>query len=152
MAGLPTWSAAARAAPILASALLVAACGLGTATLRSADGRLAPCTGPHCVSSTETRPDYRADPLRYSSSQQDAHAHLLEILKGLPRTQVIADRGDYVYAQVTTPVMRYVDDVEFVFSAPGVIDLRSSSRLGYYDFGANRNRIDLIRAMFTGQR
>jgi len=152
MAGSPTWSAAARAAPILASALLVAACGLGTATLRGADGRLAPCTAAHCVSSTETRPDYRVDPLRYSGSQQDAHAHLVGVLEGLPRTQVIADRGDYVYVQVTTPLMRYVDDVEFVFAAPGVIDLRSSSRMGYYDFGANRNRVELIRAMFAGPR
>jgi len=152
MAGSPTWSAAARAAPILASALLVAACGLGTATLRGADGRLAPCAAAHCVSSTETRPDYRVDPLRYSGPQQDAHQKLIGILKSLPRTEVIADREDYVYAQVTSPVMRYVDDVEFVFAAPGVIDLRSSSRIGYYDFGANKNRVELIRAMFTGQR
>jgi uncharacterized protein (DUF1499 family) len=39
-----------------------------------------------------------------------------------------------------------VDDVEFLFSADqSVIDVRSASRVGYYDFGMNRRRIEDIR-------
>jgi uncharacterized protein (DUF1499 family) len=39
-----------------------------------------------------------------------------------------------------------VDDVKFLFSADQpVIDVRSASRVGYYDFGVNRRRIEDIR-------
>jgi uncharacterized protein (DUF1499 family) len=39
-----------------------------------------------------------------------------------------------------------VDDVKFLFSADQpVIDVRSASRVGYYDFGMKRRRIEDIR-------
>lgn len=42
--------------------------------------------------------------------------------------------------------MKYVDDVEFWFDpSAGVIQVRSASRLGESDLGANRSRIEAIR-------
>lgn len=46
--------------------------------------------------------------------------------------------------------MRYVDDVEFLLDpARSRIDVRSSSRIGYYDFQINRERIEDIRRRFA---
>jgi uncharacterized protein (DUF1499 family) len=43
--------------------------------------------------------------------------------------------------------MRYTDDVEFWFDpAAQVVQVRSASRLGYSDRGANRARIEALRA------
>lgn len=149
-----TWTVA-RAVPMRASALVVAvaalaACG-GTAHLRDAAGRLAPCSARNCVSSLETRDEYRVSPLRYDGAQEAAHAELLRTLARLPRTSVVTATPDYVHATVTSPLMHYVDDLEFVLQ-DGVIHLRSASRTGYYDFGVNRDRVERLRAEFGAPR
>lgn len=140
------------AIPLIPVLLGLASCGLGTANLRSGQGGLAPCADRHCVSSLERDPKWAIEPLRYTGSQDEARRRLLATLRELPRCDVIADTPDYIYAQVTTFTMRFIDDVEFLFSHPGVIEVRSSSRIGYYDFGANRDRVELIRASFSDDR
>lgn len=60
--------------------------------------------------------------------------------------EIINADDRYIYAEYTSPLMGYVDDVEFLRDdASGVIHLRSASRLGYSDMGANRKRIEQIR-------
>jgi uncharacterized protein (DUF1499 family) len=133
-------------------AVLASACGHGTGMLRGPDGALAPCEAQRCVSSLERGTAYYVEPLRYGTSREQAHAQLLEVLRNLPRTRIIVAEPDYIHAEASTATLRYVDDLEFVFAEPGVIHVRSSARFGYYDFSANRDRVDLIRAMFTGRR
>ncbi len=131
--------------------LALTGCGLGSANLRQADGRLAPCDGgPHCVSSLESDADRKTEPLRYSGSKEAARKKLTAALATLPRSRIVADQPDYLHAEFTTALMRYVDDVEFVFRKnEPLIDVRSSSRIGYYDFGANRDRVEAIRVAFS---
>ncbi|MCK5121216.1 MAG: DUF1499 domain-containing protein, partial [Methylococcales bacterium] len=59
------------------------------------------------------------------------------------------ETNDYLWAIFKTPVLGFVDDVEARFdSSKNLIHLRSASRVGYYDFGANRKRlIKIINAM-----
>jgi uncharacterized protein (DUF1499 family) len=60
--------------------------------------------------------------------------------------EVVKSEPDYLYAQFTTPVMKFVDDVEFWFDpATQAIQVRSASRLGSKDFGTNRSRVEAIR-------
>ena len=54
---------------------------------------------------------------------------------------------EYLYAEFATPLMGFVDDVEFYCDGK-VIQVRSASRLGYSDLGVNRKRIEEIRAAF----
>ena len=43
-------------------------------------------------------------------------------------------------------MLRFVDDVEFnLRPEAGIIAVRSASRVGYYDFGANRSRVEKLR-------
>jgi uncharacterized protein (DUF1499 family) len=51
-----------------------------------------------------------------------------------------------LYAEFRTPLMRYVDDVEFFFDG-ALVHVRSCSRLGRRDFGANRKRVERLRAL-----
>ena len=53
---------------------------------------------------------------------------------------------EYLSVQFETRWLRFVDDAEFLFD-PGarIIHVRSASRLGRKDFGANRARIEAIR-------
>jgi uncharacterized protein (DUF1499 family) len=67
-------------------------------------------------------------------------------LKALPRTVIVKQESGYLYAQSTTALLKFTDDVEFALDAgAGLIHVRSASRLGQKDFGVNRARIEQIR-------
>ena len=61
---------------------------------------------------------------------------------------IVRDQGDgYLYAQFTTRWMTFVDDLElWVDPVNNVVQVRSASRLGESDLGANRARIEALRA------
>jgi len=113
------------------------------------EGRLAPCPGsPNCVSSEATN-EQRVEPLRYDGDAARARARLLGVLNGMERARIVQSTDDYVHVEFRSAVFGFVDDVEFYFSPPGIIQVRSASRTGYYDFGVNRERVETLRARFT---
>lgn len=135
--------------------VMLSGCGLGSANLREPDGRLAPCSSwaPRCVSSQESRESRKIAPFSYRGSAQEAQQDLVTVINSMERTEIVSSEPGYVYARFTSGIFRYVDDVEFVFRKGEVlIDVRSSGRIGYYDFGANRNRVEAIRAAFSARQ
>ena len=122
------------------------------------DGRLRPPSGnPNSVSSQAgLYPDHPQKayaaiaPLKYSGDGEAAMARLDSLLQKEERTTVVRRGPGYLYAQSTTAVLKFTDDVElWLDKANGVIQVRSASRLGRKDFGVNRARIEAIRARFT---
>ena len=110
-----------------------------------------PCpSSPNCVSSAEgTDQEHLVSPLRYRDSREDAKARLLAILNAMPRTRVVTDEAWYLHAKCTSLVFRFVDDLEFWFHEhEPIIHVRSASRIGHSDFGANRRRVEHIRNQF----
>ena len=62
-----------------------------------------------------------------------------------PRTKIVESDGDYFHAEVTSRIMKYVDDLEISFlPEKNNLIIRSESRVGDGDFGVNRKRVDLI--------
>jgi uncharacterized protein (DUF1499 family) len=122
-------------------------------TLGVKEGKLAPCPkSPNCVvSQGQEDAEHAIAPLQYSSDRATAMAKLLEVIQAMPRTEIIQQTEDYLYAESTSEWMGFVDDVEFYLpDAPGVIHVRSASRLGESDLGVNRQRIEAIRSQFSG--
>jgi len=75
-------------------------------------------------------------------------AKIKAIVDGMEGAQVVKSEPGYLYAQFTTKLMKYVDDVEFWFDpAANVIQVRSASRVGRGDLGVNRKRIEAVRAV-----
>ncbi|MBA2660446.1 MAG: DUF1499 domain-containing protein [Nitrosospira sp.] len=73
-------------------------------------------------------------------------ARIGSIIEAMDGGQIVKRESNYLYAQFTTRIMKYVDDAEFWFDpAAGVIQVRSASRLGSSDLGVNRERIEFIR-------
>jgi uncharacterized protein (DUF1499 family) len=88
-------------------------------------------------------------PLGFSGSGEAAMQKLAAILKNTPLCVIVKQQPDYLYAQCTTSLLHFTDDVEFWLDPQaGVIQLRSASRLGQGDLGANRARVEKIRAQF----
>jgi len=74
-------------------------------------------------------------------------ARLQAVVAAMPGAQIIKAEPTYLYAQFTTRLMKYVDDVEFSINEPAQqISVRSASRLGQEDMNANRDRVEAIRA------
>lgn len=72
---------------------------------------------------------------------------LKTLVEAMPGAKLVKSEPDYLYAQYTTPLMKYVDDVEFWFDpTANLIQVRSASRLGASDLGLNRKRVEAIRA------
>ena len=85
------------------------------------------------------------DPIPYQGSVEDARRRILQIVSAFPRTTVVENSGNYLKVEVRSAIFSFVDDVEFEFDdAAKVIHFRSASRLGYYDFGVNRRRMEAI--------
>lgn len=115
------------------------------------NGRLMPVpTSPNAVSSQAATDYHRITPLSYRGTRESALAALKAIIQNTPRTRIVETRPDYLYAEYTSKLMGYVDDVEF-YLPPGekIIHVRSASRLGHSDLGANRKRIENIRARLS---
>lgn len=130
----------------------VSACGLGSNPLRP-DGPLADCSGaPHCISSRATEADRRVAPLRYTSRRHVAQRVLVDLVAELPGARIVRNEPGYVHAEITTPILRFVDDLEFEILPDSIIHLRSSSRIGYYDFDVNRERIETLRTQFNARQ
>jgi len=112
------------------------------------DGKLAPCpTTPNCVSSQSLDPKHQIEPFTYTSSPTEALAKLKTVIQAMPRTKIVAETDNYLYAEFTSAIMGFVDDVEFsVDEVAKVIHVRSASRLGQSDLGVNRKRVESIRA------
>jgi uncharacterized protein (DUF1499 family) len=74
-------------------------------------------------------------------------AKIKAIVEGMEGAKLINSAPDYLYAQYTTPLMKFVDDVEFWLDpAANVIQVRSASRIGKGDRGLNRKRVEAVRA------
>ncbi len=141
------------AVSMVSSAFILSACsGSRPQTLGVNEGHLSPCpSSPNCVSSRTSNTDHAIAPISFKQAipLADAMQALKQALLSLPRTEIINETPTYLYAEATTKIMRFVDDVEFLFEDKAMITevhVRSASRLGYRDFGVNRERIELIRA------
>jgi uncharacterized protein (DUF1499 family) len=86
-------------------------------------------------------------PLALRGDAAATMAQIKSIVESTDGAVVVTSEAGYLYAQYTTRWMKFTDDVEFWFDpAAGVVQVRSASRLGQRDLGANRHRIEALRA------
>ncbi|MCA9040669.1 MAG: DUF1499 domain-containing protein [Planctomycetaceae bacterium] len=113
------------------------------------EGKLRPCPdSPNCVSSQAPADDsHYITPLSYQEeTASENRAKVKEVLAQFPRVNIIAEEENYLHVTFTSAFFRYTDDVEFLFDeASRLIEVRSASRVGYSDMGANRKRVEEIR-------
>ena len=105
---------------------------------------------PNWVSSQIASDDnHYVTPLAFSGDAGAAMQELKAVIEGMTGTKLIESRADYLYAEFSTPLMGFTDDVEFYCDGKRV-HVRSSSRLGYSDWNVNRKRVEAIRTALGG--
>ena len=140
----PTGKITTLLATLLTTFGLSGCAGTSPTNLGVNDNRLAPCpSSPNCVGSYDKDEGHAISPIPLSGSIEDTKTALLAALKTMG-AKVISTQGQYIRSEFTSSLMGFVDDVEFYIEASG-IQVRSASRLGHSDFGANRKHIESIR-------
>lgn len=108
---------------------------------------LGPCQQtPNCVSSTDTRDRFMIEPLTFSEDSPLTIGDIHTRLSTKPRVTIESHDDTYLHATFRTGLMGYIDDVEF-WAAPNTnrVEIRSASRIGKSDLGANRRRLEALR-------
>jgi len=115
--------------------------GLAAPTVR--EGALPPCSNkPNCVSS-EVNPEHAAyvEPINAEITIRQLQT-LIESLGG----QITSTDDTHLHAEFRTRLFGFTDDMLVVFDEPGnLFRIRSSSRVGHSDLGANRKRVEALR-------
>jgi uncharacterized protein (DUF1499 family) len=120
------------------------------------DGALTPCPpAPRCVSSQSDQADqadHAVAPLALTRPPDRAWAAITETVRQMPRTTIKTISDRYLHAEVVSPWRVYTDDLELLLRREaGRVEVRSSARLGYYDFEVNRERVEALRARLAEQ-
>ena len=117
-------------------------------------------SSPNCQGSESSRSTQTVDrfPLSDQVSNQvnnqatEAIATLANIVETYPGTKIITQDERYLHATFASKLMGYIDDVEFLVSDDQQsVQVRSASRLGESDLGANKKRVDALRSSATGK-
>lgn len=134
-------------------AFLSACSGTRPSDIGITNGKLLPCPeSPNCVNSQSNNTVHAIKAIHFKRpiTQTEAILAVKEALLALPKVEIITETETYLYAEATSKVMRFVDDVEFLFPNEEFIQevhMRSASRTGYSDFDVNRKRIESVRAI-----
>ena len=88
---------------------------------------------------------HRVRPFHASGDPAPQLRRLERVVADMPRTEVIKATDEYLHAVCRT-LLGFRDAIEFRFSpAEGVVHVQSASRVGLFDFGVNRRRVDRVR-------
>ena len=86
------------------------------------------------------------EPINVPNINIDPFEPLLHIIIDMDG-EIITSERYYIHATFST-CFKFIDDVEFEFiPSKNIIDVKSCSRTGYWDFGKNRKRIEKIRKL-----
>ena len=77
---------------------------------------------------------------------EKAFTELIQILDNTPRLKIIKKEKYYIHAIARSRIMNFIDDIEIKnLSRDNIFQVKSSSRLGIYDLGVNKRRVQTLR-------
>lgn len=108
------------------------------------NNQLLPCGDkPNCVSTTHTDEKHNIEPIKTNLSFEQ----IINELTSKAGLKIIRQEANYAHFTYSSSIMGYVDDIE-IMKKENELLIRSASRVGYSDLGANRERVEKIRELF----
>ena len=75
-----------------------------------------------------------------------AFIEIIQILENTPRLKIINKEKNYIHAIATSRMLKFIDDIEIQnLNQDNIFQIKSSSRLGIYDLGVNKRRVQTLR-------
>lgn len=117
-----------------------------TPTLSGCDNLL------NCTSSTANTNKNLIEPIAYQGASTEVIAKIATLISKQKGTKVKTQNANYLHATYKTLLVGYTDDLELLVDQnSGVLNIRSASRIGRSDLGANRKRIEALRVLLDGK-
>jgi uncharacterized protein (DUF1499 family) len=144
-------SLGAAGSALLGLLFLPACAGERPKNLGVTAARLAPCpASPNCVTSDGNDDDRRVSPFALAVSATEAWPVATHAVSELAGARIVAQTDTYLHAECSSRVFGFVDDLELhLRAADKIIGVRSASRVGYWDLGANRRRVEELRRLLV---
>jgi len=102
---------------------------------------------PNCVSSEAKDEQHAIESFRLKGDPNVSWPLIQNEIVAMPGGVIVTATANYIHVECKSRIFRFIDDLELYFnSSNGIISIRSASRIGYSDFGANRRRVDLLRS------
>lgn len=119
-------------------------------------GVLHPCPEPpRCLSSDTTPSDARHYVKSFRLPERanaQTWAAITKVVQTQPRTRILTSQSHYLHAVISSPWGWYEDDLELHWRPTRQeVALRSSGRIGWYDFDVNAERIQSLREQLIAQ-
>lgn len=115
------------------------------------EDQLKPCPDkPNCVSSQESRDSHYVKPFEVESVRNSLQK-LVDYFGEDSSYQLQQVSNNYLHVVHKSKIFQYRDDIEF-YGDPEkrLLHVRSASRVGHSDMGANKKRVEKIRSeVFT---
>lgn len=113
---------------------------------------LSGCENLHnCTASTATNNRNKIEPFTYNVPADEAIDSFSRVIQSQSDTQIISQSETYLHATYKTKLLGYTDDLELLLDeTTGTLHVRSASRIGKSDLGANRKRIEALRLLAQG--
>jgi uncharacterized protein (DUF1499 family) len=107
---------------------------------------LVPCPGGFTCVNSDSMPTDSHFIIPIADEDGTRWSKLVQTVEKFEGADLVLSTDNYVYFTFTTKHLGFVDDVEF-HNRPveKLIAVRSSSRVGKFDFGINRRRVEEIR-------
>lgn len=121
----------------------------GLTTTEANTKTLSGCDGlQNCAASTATEKSNFVAAFDYTGPASTAMAQFADIIKTQSGTDIVTLQNDYLHATYKTALLGFTDDLELLLDeASSLVHVRSASRLGKSDLGANRKRIEALREL-----
>ena len=125
----------------------------GLSAVEGSQPVLAGCDGlDNCVSSTANNAENLVDPISYDGDVSEVIGKIATLVAAQEGTEIAVQSPTYLHAIFKTKLMGYTDDLEvLVDEITGTLNIRSASRIGKSDLGANRKRVNALRELLSGK-
>lgn len=110
---------------------------------------LSGCDGLHnCTASTAKSKRNYTEAFAYDGTGADAMIRFSNLIASYSGATIVTQQANYIHATFKTALLGYTDDLELLLDEPNqVLHVRSASRIGKSDLGANRKRIEALRSL-----
>ncbi|MEO1889595.1 MAG: DUF1499 domain-containing protein [Cycloclasticus sp.] len=103
---------------------------------------------PNCVSST-ANDEHAIKPFTLTSGSTLNIQQLIQLINNSDSNVSVTHDAQHIHAEFTSRVFGFVDDLDLMINpTQNIINVRSASRTGHYDFGVNRRRVEKLRGLF----
>jgi len=108
---------------------------------------------PNCVSSEAKDERHAIEPFRIRGAPDADLTLIRDEIASMPRWRIVTATNNYIHVECRSRIFRFVDDLELYLNpSNGIISIRSASRIGYSDFGANRRRVEFLRSKLRAKQ